>query len=397
MSFESPNELPYPSPQEVELSTQLINKISDEIEKRGGSISYARYMEMALYEPTLGYYVNGRQKFGEGGDFITAPELTPLFTQSLANQVIEVFENLDEPASMLEFGGGSGALAVEMLDYLDKKGQLPKDYYILDVSPYLQASQRVKLSDRIPHLMDRVHWVSDIPEDFVGVVIANEVLDAMPINRIRFYRDGQHKEIHICLKDDKFYEFEKDIEDENLKKEVATVFQEYGENLTDGYTTEINLYAGGWLQLIHDRLTKGVVILIDYGYPRSEWYIPDRFDGTLSCYYRHRHHDNSLILPGLQDITSHVDFTGIAEKADSVGFTLGGFANQAAFLTGCGLEGLLQNIDTSDTQAFLAITSPIKKLILPHEMGELFKVMALTKGYPNDLMGFRLYEHSARL
>lgn len=397
MSFESPNELPYPSPQEVELSTSLVEVISEEIKQQGGKIPFARYMELALYAPTLGYYVNGRLKLGEGGDFITAPELTPLFTQCLGNQVIEVFDKINTRASVLEFGGGSGALALEMLTYLEKQGNLPEHYYILDVSPYLTASQRVLLSDKIPHLMEKIHWVSDIPDEFVGVIIANEVLDAMPVNQVCFHTDGKHTEIFVAEEEGRFVKQEHPISNPRLSEAVSRIYDSYGDRMPDSYTGEINLFIKGWMQLLYEHMKKGIVILIDYGYPRSQWYIPDRYEGTLSCYYRHRHHSNPLILPGLQDITAHVDFTDVAEKADEAGFNISGYANQAAFLTSCGLEELLQHLDTSDTINFLATTSPIKKLILPHEMGELFKVMILNKEFNEELRGFILLEQSGRL
>lgn len=389
--------LPEPNAEEITLSQTLSKTIQQEISDKGGRISFARFMELTLYAPHQGYYVNGKQILGEGGDFTTGPELTPLFSHCIARQVIEIADQLGEEYQILEFGGGSGALASETLAYLDEQDRLPQMYYILDVSPYLQALQRDAISRKVPHLLDKVAWIGSMPSQFQGVVLANEVLDAMPVNRVVFHHNGDHKEIYIGWDGENFFGEEGPVSEPSLQQIVDLIYGEQGQQMSDGYTAEINLYARGWLNALYESIDQGAVLLIDYGYPRPNWFIPERFQGTLMCHYRHRAHTNPFILLGLQDITAHVDFTLIAEHAHAIGFNIDGFTNQTSFLTGCGIEQSLQHIDNSDIKEFLRQTNPVKKLMLPHEMGEIFKVIALSKGRSFELRGFALNDQTFRL
>ncbi len=375
--------LPTPTDEEISHSNKLVKKIIDEIKQdSSNSISFRRFMEMALYQPGLGYYVAGKNKLGQQGDFTTAPEVSPLYSLCIAQQCLQVLE-LIEAASILEFGAGSGTMAAEILRYLDKQNALPKHYYILEVSPDLIALQKQRFLNEIPHLLDRIIWLTSLPEVFEGVILANEVLDAMPVDLFSISK-GEVLEQRVSVNKSKLTSVAQPAS-LPLTKAVKKLNIETS---TAIYTSEINPNITPWIHSVSNSLKKGIILLIDYGYTRKEYYQADRNMGTLLCYYQHRMHDDFLYHPGLQDITSNVDFTTVAEAADIAELSVLGFTSQSTFLIGCGLENhLVQALEKSpDSQYHLA--QQVRTLSLPSEMGERFKVIAMGRGINKDLIGF---------
>ncbi|GHU08150.1 SAM-dependent methyltransferase [Betaproteobacteria bacterium] len=369
-------------------SARLLALLRAEIEAAGGWIPFSRYMELALYAPGLGYYSAGARKFGSGGDFITAPELTPLFGQALAGQVDEILRACVSASAVIEIGAGSGLLAVDLLLELERRGNLPERYAILELSAELRARQQETLNSRAPHLAARVHWLDALPESFSGVVVANEVLDAMPAHlvSIRAHAEGVF-ERGVTLAPDAAALRWADRPAQGAVLEAARSLAlprpEAGE-----YLTEINLAARGWVRTWAERLGQGALLLIDYGYPRAEFYLPSRANGTLRCYYRHHVLDDPLWWPGLVDITASVDFTAIAEAGFDAGLEVLGFTHQAQFLFNCGVLDCLARRGPQDSADYLRAAQAVGKLTLPQEMGELFKVIALGRGVEAPLSGF---------
>jgi SAM-dependent MidA family methyltransferase len=380
--------LPPPSPEEQAHSEQLARSIREEIARCDGAIPFARFMELALYAPGLGYYSAGRHKFGAAGDFLTAAELGPLFARCLAHPCRQVLQSLDG-GEILEAGAGSGVLAADLLLALESLACLPPRYLILELSAALRARQADTLKRRAPHLLPRVRWLDEWPAQFRGIVLANELLDAMPVERFRLTAEGV-RELHVASENEHFAWTEKPASPA-LQARIEALA------LSPTYTSEINRRAEAWVRSAADVLDTGVLLLIDYGFPRAEFYHPQRCDGTLMCHYRHRVHADPLILVGLQDITAHVDFSAVAMAGQDAGLKLLGYTSQAAFLIGCGLEQLVAASDPHETRAHLALTQQIKKLTLPHEMGELYKVMALGRGVEEPLLGFTVQDRRARL
>ncbi len=383
-----PRNLPTPDTNAQQLSQQLTSLIHAEI-TANGPISFARYMELALYAPKLGYYTGPAHKFGPRGDFTTAPELSPLYGECLARQIQSVLQALGV-ADIIEFGAGSGQLALNILIALEKNNTLPNHYYILELSAELQQRQKKLLAERIPHLMGRIIWLSQLPENFQGVVIANEVLDAMPVERFQWQRQ-QAKQLMVDWQNQQFVPITQPAP-QILSERIAQLNIEFSEN----YSSEINLALKGWIAAIANFLQCGLVLIIDYGFPRHEYYHRDRSMGTLMCHYQHHAHDNPFFWPGLQDLTAHVDFTAIAEAAITANLSIGGYTTQSNFLLGCGLLAIADNMDNDAKQQY-SVAQQIKKLLLPGEMGELFKVMALTKNLSIPLIGFNLYNMTHKL
>lgn len=380
--------LPAPTADEQTHSGKLREHIRAEIGASGGAISFARFMQLALYAPGLGYYVAGRHKFGGGGDFITAPELGPLFARCLARQCRQILAAL-AGGDMLETGAGSGILAADLLVELGSLGSLPEHYFILELSVELRARQADTLRQKASHLLARVHWLDTLPPQFRGVVLANELLDAMPVERFKVTENGV-SQLHVAWDDDRFI-WREQTADLQIRTRIEPLA------LALDFTSEVNLHAEAWVRSTADILQQGVLLLIDYGFPRAEFYHPQRTHGTLMCHYRHRAHPDPLLLVGLQDITAHVDFTAMAEAGTASGLALLGYTSQAAFLIGGGLEQLLAMSAPENTRTHLELTQQIKKLTLPHEMGELFKVMALGRGMPEPLPGFSIQDRRRRL
>jgi SAM-dependent MidA family methyltransferase len=380
--------LPSPTAEEQAHHEKLVQRLREEMAAAGGAIAFDRFMELALYAPGLGYYVAGTHKFGEHGDFITAPELGSLFARCLARPCQSLLAGLGG-GDILEAGAGSGALAADLLLELESLGQLPERYLVLELGAELRARQNETIKRQAPHLFGRVHWLADLPGDFRGVVLANEVLDAMPVTRFKVTQNGID-ELCVAWANDGFVWREKPA-DASLRERVEPL------GLAAGYTSEINLRAEAWVRSVAGSLKQGALLLIDYGFPRAEFYHPQRAQGTLMCHYRHQAHGDPLRLAGLQDITAHVDFSAIAEAGVDAGLTLMGYTSQATFLLGCGLEQIMAASDPNDVRVHLALTQQIKKLTLPHEMGELFKVLALGRGVREPLPGFTLQDRRARL
>lgn len=370
--------LPEPSADARHASERLLSLIHDEIAAAGGWVSFARYMELALYAPELGYYTGGAHKFGAEGDFVTAPELTPLFGACLATQIAQwLAQGLDE---VLEAGAGSGALAADLLLALDRLGHVPARYRILELSGELRARQQATLAERAPHLAARVEWLDTLPQTIDGVVVANELLDALPVHLVRWGAPILERGV-ACDAEGALVWQERPASDAVLAaaQDVAAA---------PGTLSELGLAARAWVASLADRLRRGALLLIDYGFPRGEYYLPQRAEGTLMCHYRHHAHADPLWWPGLNDITAHVDFTAIADAGFEAGLEVLGYTSQAAFLMNCGLLRQLEALNEPGSTAYLRAASLANRLINPAEMGELFKVMALGRGIAGVPLGF---------
>ncbi len=371
--------LPTPSADAQAASRALCARIAAEIADAGGWISLARYMELALYTPGLGYYAGGSRKFGEEGDFVTAPELTPLFGRSLANQVAQV---MDASAPVvLETGAGSGRLAADLLTGLAALERTPTRYLILELSGELRARQRETISREAPELLGRVEWLDAMPEAFVGCVVANELLDAIPVHAVA-WREGGIFERGVACESDGSFVWSEQPAGATLAAAAKVL------PVAAPYASEIGLAARAWAAAWGNRLARGAVILIDYGLPRHEYYHPQRNGGTLRCHYRHRSHDNPFWWPGLSDITTHVDFTAIAEAAHDAGLDVLGYTNQASFLMNCGIGSLLAERQAAGGEQAARAMGAAQVLLAPGEMGELFKVIAVGRGMEAPLLGF---------
>lgn len=385
--------LPLPAAEALAHSAQLGDLICAEIDRAGGSLPFVRFMELALYAPGLGYYRAGTHKFGPSGDFVTAPELSPLFARCLARQCAEVLA--ETGGGILELGAGSGIMAADLLQELVRLDALPDSYWILELSGELRARQQATLAARVPQLLERVRWLDGLPTDFTGIMVGNEVLDALPVTRFVITAQGP-RPLHVRW-DGQAFVLGAGAADPALTAAVAALETELGAPLPSGYTSEINQHLPAWIAALAEALAQGVLLLIDYGYPRREYYHPQRTDGTLICHYRQRAHNDPLLWPGLQDITANVDFTAVAEAALAAGLDVTGYTSQAYFLFGCGLETLLAASDPSDTLRHLALAQQVKRLTLPGEMGERFKAIALSKQVDGPLCGFSLYDERGRL
>ncbi|HOY87757.1 MAG: SAM-dependent methyltransferase [Methylotenera sp.] len=382
--------LPKPAPEAEKHSEQLVLKIQDEIQSAGGWLDFARFMQLALYATGLGYYSAGSQKFGDikkgGGDFVTAPQISPLFAQTLANQMIQVLQLTQ--GSVLELGAGTGKLAADCLLTLAKLNGLPERYFILEVSDHLRQVQLETLSQTLPQdVLQRVEWLNELPQQFAGIVIGNEVLDAIPVNIVHKHANG----IEVCgiaVVNHKLVWQNRPINQHGTPSEKSLFEAVTNLNLPEGYTTEINPAASGLMTSLATILKNGAILMIDYGFSAREYYHPQRNQGTLMCHYQHYAHTDPLIYVGLQDITAHVDFTSIAHAAVKGGLSLSGFCSQAQFLMNCGILTLLSEVSPTDMARYAPLAAAAQKLLSPAEMGDLFKVIAFTKEIDTPLMGF---------
>ena len=382
---------PSPSPEASAHSGELVATIGREIAVRGGWIPFARFMELTLYAPGLGYYSAGARKFGAAGDFVTAPEMSAFFGRALARQVAQVME-ASQP-SLLEIGAGSGRLAADLLLELEALGSLPERYDILDLSADLRERQQATLAAAAPYLLPRVRWLERLPEAFSGVVVANEVLDAMPAHVVA-WREGGTFERGVGFAETGGFTWQE-------RPATGALLAAAGEigaqcSLPPGYESEIGLAARAWAAEWGHRLQCGALLLIDYGFPRREFYHQQRGRGTLMCHYRHHSHPDPFHLPGLQDVTVHVDFTAIIAAADAAGLDLLGYTSQGQFLLNCGILDLLAR-EQPGTPEYIRASGAINKMLLPHEMGELFKVIAIGRGIARPLLGFATGDQSRRL
>jgi len=372
--------LPPPPPAAQALSAALSDAIRAEIATSGGWLSFERFMERALYAPGLGYYSAGSTKLGAAGDFVTAPELSPLFGRCVARQLRELAA--DGFTEILEIGGGSGALAAEVLQDLAGSGDPPDRYLILEVSAELKERQRAHIAAAVPGLANRVQWIDRLPVGAHSLVIANEVLDAIPTRVVRTAGDAV-QELGVGASEDGAH-FERRFRPGagELLSAVRSL------RLPDSYETEINLRARAFTRSIAAAIERGVVFFIDYGYTAAEFYHPQRSRGTLMCHYRHHAHEDPFVLIGLQDITSHVDFTATADAALEGGMEVLGYTTQAEFLINCGITDMLGELDSADLRSYAPVAAQAQKLLSPAQMGERFKVLALAKGVSRPLMGF---------
>ncbi len=373
-------------------ASRVAAHIREFIAAQGGAIAFDTFMRLALYAPGLGYYSAGATKFGGDGDFVTAPEISRLFSQSVARQAAEVLA--DNGGDILEFGAGLGTLAADVLTELAELDCLPAHYYILEVSADLVERQRARLQRLPPALAGRVQWLDRWPErPMRGVVLANEVLDAMPVSRFVLRGPpGQQRvrALGVTAVGQGFGWCELDPPAE-LEHAVTDLVEGLPAPLPDGYVSEICLAFQPWLSSLAVQLEQGVALLIDYGLPRAHLYHPERITGTLRCHFRHRAHDDPFVNVGLQDITAWVDFTRVAEGAEGTGLDVLGFATQAAFLIGAGMESLLttgMQLAEGDPRQQARLAGEARRLMLPGEMGEIFKVIALGRGHDRPLSGF---------
>ena len=372
-------------PETCDDNPSLVALVREAIDEAGGSISFAEYMDLALFAPGLGYYSATAGQFGSAGDFVTAPETSSLFAGSVARQAQEVLRELGG-GDICEVGAGSGALAADLLKSLAKADCLPRRYFIIERSPRLREHQQATLASRLPEALKRVSWHKDLPQNFYGLLLANEVLDAMPAYRFRVYAQGI-RERRVGWHDGRFRWTEGDCAGSELGKHIESILHTLDHTLPDGYESECAPARQVWLSNLGASLAKGVALLFDYGYARPEYYHPQRSSGTLRCFHRHRAHDDPLVLTGLQDMSVHVDFTAVAEAADAAGLALAGYTTQAEFLLATGLLEACRDIDPG-SRDHAELTAQIKRLTLPGEMGEAIKVLALARDYEEPLMGF---------
>lgn len=383
-----PLNLPTPSAEAKAFSAKMLAYLASEI-KATGKIPFSKYMERVLYLPELGYYRSGALKFGEQGDYVTAPLISPLYSHSIAKQCQQVLQNFGK-GHILELGAGTGHLALEILKYFRKDPQLLQQYFILELSSELQQRQQQLLSQEIPELLSKVRWLTTLPkEPLTGIILANEVMDAMPVHKFQI-KDGI-QEYYVDVAEDRLVW----ALDKPSVAALPAMIHALDVTFAEPYESEINLLLPGWIASLSEALKSGLILLIDYGFPRHEYYHPDRCHGTLMCHYRHHAHDNPLLLPGIQDITAHVDFTAVAEAGIANGLTVSGYTSQALFLLGCGITDFIP--PDLDPLLHYQLTQQIKKLTLPSEMGELFKVIALTKNFNEALIGFSINNQPERL
>lgn len=381
--------LPEPDDAARDHSACVLAAVRAEIERRGGWIPFAGYMQVVLYAPGLGYYVAGARKFGAAGDFVTAPETTPLFAQALAVQLGSILA-ATAMREIVEFGAGSGALAADLLNALANLEALPSRYAILEVSPDLRERQRATIARRAADHAARVEWLDALPATIDGAVVMNEVLDAIPPHLIS-RRRGEWFERGVAGTDTLRWE-DRPLTDEWLRASAAGRFPATGD-----YSSEINPAAEALIEDVGQRMTAGALLVIDYGFPQLEFYHVQRSDGTWMGHYRHHAHSDPFLWPGLSDLTAHVDFTAIALAGERAGLQVAGYAPQAAFLLGCGILDRLRECGDPKSMTYLREAVAVQKLTSPAEMGELFKVLALAKSEAIAWPGFAVADRSHRL
>ncbi|CAM8443304.1 COG1565 Uncharacterized conserved protein [Candidatus Methylopumilus planktonicus] len=371
--------MPIASEIEIQLSEQLKTKIIQAIHSNQGWISFDRFMEFALYDPEFGYYTGTLRKFGEKGDFVTASEISSFFAKTMCIQFEEIFLSLDK--NIIEIGAGSGKFALEVIQSLDSKKI--DHYFILEISHSLRKHQYELLIKNLPpHLFGKVQWIDKIPQEYNGIIFCNELLDALPIDLIK-KSSGIPYQKGVGLENDLFIWKDKAIKDLSIYDHINL------ESLPDNYLAEDAIHIKSWINKISESISKGVVIIIDYGFNHSEYFHEQRSQGTLMCHFKHHAHDNPLIQVGIQDITSHVNFSYVAREASSKGLHINGFISQANFLINCGILELLEKVNIEDSVLYMKSVSEIQKLLSPSEMGDLFKVMTIEKNIDINLVGLK--------
>ncbi|CAH9014111.1 class I SAM-dependent methyltransferase [Candidatus Nitrosacidococcus sp. I8] len=398
MPIASSQSLPYPSPEAIIHSKELQGLIQENIYQAGGAIPFSRFMELALYTPRLGYYMASLPKIGYLGDFITAPEISSFFSRCLALAAQEVLAILKK-GNILEIGAGSGRMAADILIELADRDCLPEQYLILELSADLRQRQQTYLSQRIPNLMPRIIWLDRLPNSIQGIIFANEVCDAMPIHCIQIEADCSWERYVSCDRQGEFIWESGPLSDLILDNRINNIrpFLNFDLSAEFSYISEINLMMERWITEFAHCLHQGVIFIVDYGFPQHEYYHWQRSEGTLMCHYQQHAHSDPFFFPGLQDITAHIDFTALAEAGKNSNLSIAGYCSQADFLLSCGLDKLIAKESQRATRTMLEISNQVKRLILPGEMGELFKVLALTRGIEQSLLGFKLRDRRARL
>ena len=371
--------LPAPTPVALAHSQRVAAHLHALIDAAGGWIPFSRYMEAALYAPGLGYYAAGAMKFGAAGDFVTAPEMTPLFGRTLAHAIAPVL--VETGGEVLELGAGSGRLAADLLGELERLDALPARYSILEVSADLRQRQQEVLARDLPQLAGRVQWLDALPAHFGGVILGNEVLDALPVELVHWTKNGPLSRGAI-VEGDTFSWQDRPIADPVLRARADAL------DLAPGYLSEINLAADALIASLAHCLDRGLILMIDYGFVAAEYYHPQRHMGTLRAHYRHHALDDPFYLPGLCDLTAHVDFSAVARAGTAAGLELAGYTSQAGFLLNSGLTELLMQTSPDDAAAYLPQANAVQRLVSPAEMGELFKVIGFGKGGIAPLAGF---------
>jgi SAM-dependent MidA family methyltransferase len=394
MQYTQPTSLPQPDETSARHCARVGDHIRHRIREAGGQISFAEFMHEALYAPGLGYYSAGSSKFGSDGDFITAPEISSVFGRVLARQCAEILRDI-ENAEVLEIGAGSGKLALDMLAMFEEMNVLPATYNILEVSADLVERQQRRLQECVPHLVGRVRWLSNLPRDFDGVIVANEVLDALPVERF-VRRDSGVSQLCVSVSGENFVWTETEAP-ERLAAFVAAIETDTGRTLEDGYTSEAALAAPLWIADLALSLRRGAMFLFDYGVSRREYYAADRIDGWLRCHFRHHAHSNPLINPGIQDLTAWVDFSSLAEAAVNNGLEILGYQTQSQFLMGGGLTIEMEEFSDLPVVEQLQLSGQIKTLTLPGEMGENFKCIALGRSVNTTPSAFHFSDRTQTL
>jgi SAM-dependent MidA family methyltransferase len=373
--------MPTASQNEIDLSEQLKTKIIQSIHSNDGWISFDRFMEFVLYDPELGYYTGTLRKFGEKGDFVTASEISNFFAKTLCIQFKEIFKSISR--NIIEIGAGSGQFALQVMQFLNSDNENINQYLILEISPSLRKEQYDLLRKHLPaHLFSKIQWIDEIPKKYEGIIFCNELLDALPVDLIKkeagmYYQKGIGIENEVLIWKDKPIKDISNYDQINLK------------NLPDNYLIEYPLHIKNWLNKISQSLNKGIVFIIDYGFNHTEYFHEQRSQGTLMCHFRHYVHDNPLIQLGIQDITTHVNFSYVAREASKLGLNTTGFISQANFLINCGILNLLEKINIENRALYMKSVSEVQKLLSPSEMGDLFKVMILEKNSDLNLLGLQ--------
>ena len=380
--------LPPPDTAAAAHGARVVAALRERIAAAGGWIPFDEYMRFVLYAPGLGYYAAGARKLGPGGDFTTAPEMTPLFAQALATQVAAILREGGE--EIVELGAGSGALAADLLAALDAQRCLPSRYAILDVSADLRERQRAAIGKRVPHLIDKLVWLDALPGRIAGVVVMNEVLDAIPCSLVARI-DGAWHERGVRLAGARLALADRPLHNGPLRVLAGQRFPAEGD-----YVSEIDPAAAALVESLGRALERGALLAIDYGFPRHEYYHPQRVEGTLMAHYRHRALTDPLAWPGLCDVTAHVDFTAMAEAGVRAGLEVAGFTSQTAFLLGCGVLERLAAVGPPESVDYVRAAAAVQQLTSPAEMGELFKVLALARG-AFEWPGFALADMRHRL
>ena len=365
------------------LLMSIENIISKSIKDNNNPIGFDVFMDLALYHQEFGYYRSNKTIFGHRGDFITSPEVSDLFGFSLAKQCKQILNG----GNILEFGAGSGILATQILFKLGRMESLPKKYFIIELSSQLRQTQKETIKKVLPEVFDRIEWLTKLPKNFKGLVIANEVLDAFPVKRITFSK-GSFYELGVGFKGG-------DFNWERMQEPLTHLNIPDSIDFQEGYTTEINIQSGAWIKSLYDLMIDGTVILIDYGMTEAEYFHPQRNQGTLKCFSNHKSSDNPFTHIGKQDITASVNFSNIASIAMESGFNVSGYTTQSMFLISLGIDNYLKNQENEEKK--VKIAQEIKQLVLPGTMGEVFKVMALSKKQSVKLKGFKELNLSNRL